>query len=174
MVLNGFFTDYFVAPKLPSYFQPLAFAIGLSANTAAIPGSGEVPAVFTHSWDVAWYVAKLIDSPKTWKRKPSTIGDKITRDEFVRRIAEEAKWVKFNTTYYSLEVLKQGRITEMPSHPFVYPFLPKEVLQGLLAAFGVMIEEGLFNSEVEGTVNGEFPELRARTERELVFEAWKA
>ncbi|KAK4451011.1 NAD(P)-binding protein [Podospora aff. communis PSN243] len=171
MVLNGFFADYFVAPKVPSYFQPLPLAIDIPFNTAAIPGSGEVPAVFTHTWDVAKFVAKLIDAPK-WDRKSYIIGDKVTWNEFLR-IAEEAKGVKFNTTYDDMEILKEGRITELPSHPYVYPFLPKEVLQRLLASFGVMIEEGVFDFRPERTVNGMFPEVKVRGVRELVEAAWK-
>jgi len=172
IVLNGVFADYFVAPKVPSYFHPLTFAIDIANNTAAIPGSGNVPAVFTHSWDVAKFVARLVDSPTKWEKRSYIIGNKVTWNDFVR-IAEEAKGVEFEKTYDDdMEMLQAGKITELPSHREVYSFLPKEVLQGLLASFGVMIEKGLFNFKTERTVNEQFPEVKARTVRELVFAAW--
>jgi hypothetical protein len=125
--------------------------------------------VFTHTWDVARFVALLADAPK-WEKKSYTISYKVTWNEFLL-IAEQAKGVKFTTTYDSMDLLKTDKITELPSHPYVYPFFSKEVLQGLLASFGVMIEEGVFDFQPERTVE-EFPEVKARTVRKLVFEAW--
>jgi len=173
MILNGFFLDYFVAPKVPSYFQPLAFAIDFAHDTAAIPGSGDVPAVFTHTWDIARFVAALVASDEKWEKKSYIIGDKVTWKEFVR-FAEGAKERRFEVGYDSLEMLRRGEVTELPSHREAYPFFPKEVLQGLLAGFGVMIEEGVFDFEVpEGTLNGRFPGIRARGVKRCVFEAWE-
>jgi hypothetical protein len=40
--------------------------------------------------------------------------------------------------------------------------------------FGLMIEQGLFDFATERTVNEEFPEVKARTVKELVEAAWKA
>jgi hypothetical protein len=105
LVLPGF-TDYFLTPNVPSYFPPLAFAIDFANNTAAIPGSGNVPAVFTHTWDVARYVAPMLDSPK-WKKRSYIIGEKLTWNEFLE-IAEEAKGVKFEVVYDGL-----GRVKEL-------------------------------------------------------------
>ncbi|KAL2265997.1 hypothetical protein VTJ83DRAFT_5349 [Remersonia thermophila] len=170
-VTNGFFADYFFAPKVPSYQPPMAVVIDIAHNTAAVPGSGDVPVVFTHTWDIAQFVAALVDVPK-WERDSYIIGDRLTWNEFVR-LAEEAKGVKFTVTTDDLETLRAGRITELPSHPSVYPWLPKPVLQSFFASFSLMFEEGVFNFRPERTLNDEFPEIKARTIKELLETAWK-
>jgi hypothetical protein len=170
-VYNGFFLDYFVAPKVKSYQPPMAFAIDIANNFAAIPGSGNVPVVFTHTFDVARFAAALVGQPR-WEKETWIIGDKLTWNEFLR-VAEEARGAKFTVVYDSLDKLKTGQITELPSHPHLYPFFPKEMLRGFFAGFGILFETGVFDFKPSRTLNDDFPEIRARTVKELVFEAWK-
>ncbi|KAI5923674.1 hypothetical protein F4810DRAFT_710417 [Camillea tinctor] len=147
-VLNGCFLDYWVLPKVKSYLDPLTLVIEVANNVAAIPGSGDVP------------------------KESYIIGDKVTWNEFLR-VVEEAKGVKFTVTQDPMDELKAGRITELPSHPHMYPSFPKEMSQGLFAAFGRMFEEGVFDLKHPNTLNDQFPDIKTRTIRELVFEAWK-
>ncbi|KAL1838205.1 hypothetical protein VTJ49DRAFT_2932 [Mycothermus thermophilus] len=170
-VTNGFFVDYFAAPKVPSYQPPMAIAVDIAHNTAAIPGSGDVPVVFTHTWDIAKFVAALVDAPK-WERDSYIIGDRLTWNEFVR-LAEEVKGAKFTVTHDDLETLRAGRITELPSHPSVYPGFPKPVLQSFFAAISVLFEEGVFDIRPERTLNDEFPDIKARSVKDLLELAWK-
>jgi hypothetical protein len=170
-VLNGYFLDYFVLPKVKSYLSPLAFALDIANNYAAIPGSGDVPVVLTHTFDIARFVTALVRQPK-WEKESYIIGDKVTWNEFLR-LAEEAKGTKFTVVYDSVEKLKSGQITELPSHPPVYPFFPKEMLQGLFASFGILAEKGAFNLRPSRSLNHEFPEIKPKTVKELVTEAWK-
>jgi hypothetical protein len=114
MVLNGSFSDYWVVPKVLSFSPPLAFAIYVAHNFAAIAGSRVKKIVFNHSWDVAKYVAKLVVSENKWQKKTSIIGDKVTWKEFLA-FAEEAQGVKFDTRFDDLEMLKRGKMTELPS-----------------------------------------------------------
>jgi hypothetical protein len=47
--------------------------------------------------------------------------------------------------YDSIEKLRTGQITELPSHVNAYPFFPKEQLQSAFATFGLWFDSGLFD-----------------------------
>lgn len=68
---------------------PQSVVLDIANNAAAIPGDGENPVVFTHSFDVADYVSRLLDLPK-WDEESYIVGDKLTFNEFVK-LAEEIK-----------------------------------------------------------------------------------
>lgn len=89
LVSNGFFMDYYGLPKVKSYLQPFVFAVDIANSTAAIPGSGNVPVAFTHTLDVAKYVAALIGEEK-WNERSIIIGDKLTWNDLVS-LAETTK-----------------------------------------------------------------------------------
>ncbi|KAG7410207.1 Oxidoreductase BOA1 [Fusarium oxysporum f. sp. raphani] len=139
-VYNGNFLDYYGTPKLKSYMDDISFSIDMRNNFAALPGSGEVPVVFTHTFDVARFVAAALDLP-VWERTSWIIGDRITWNDLAKQ-AQEAKGVPFHVTHDSIEALKAGVITDLPSHPQFYHVFPKEHLQGFIAACGVMCEKG--------------------------------
>ncbi|KAM3516613.1 hypothetical protein NHJ13051_009742 [Beauveria bassiana] len=169
-VLNGYFLDYYGAPKVATYMPPLAMAVDLFNDVAAIPGSGDVLAVFTHTYDVGKFVAALLTKEK-WEKESYIIGDKLTLNDFVR-IAEEVKRTKFRVEYDSVEKLKTGQITELPSHRAFYPFFPKEMLQGIFASIGITLESGAFDLKPRRTLNDDFPDIKTKTVRELVTEAF--
>ncbi|KAL5592484.1 hypothetical protein FOBRF1_013510 [Fusarium oxysporum] len=171
VVLNGYFVDYWVAPRVLSYQDPLPLVVDMANNFAAIPGSGDELVAFTHTFDVARFVAALVGAPK-WEEESYIIGDKVSWNQFVQ-YAEEAKGAKFTVKTDSLEELKRGQITELPSHPHLYTFFPKEMLQGMFAAFGRMFAEGAFDLKPKHTLNEAFPEVQARKVKDLIFEAWK-
>ena len=59
-----------------------------------------------------------------------------------------------------------------PTSSSMYPFFPKPMLQGFFAAFGRMFVEGAFDLKPERTLNEQFPEVKARKIKDLLFEAW--
>ncbi|KAF4483508.1 Isoflavone reductase like P3 [Fusarium agapanthi] len=131
-VYNGYFADYWVLPKVKSYQSPVVLVVDIANNFAAIPGSGDELVTFTHTFD----------------------SQPLSRCSLY---AEEAKGVKFTVKHDSIEDLKAGKITELPSHPHMYPFFPKPMLQGFFAAFGRMFVEGAFDLKPERTLNEQFP-----------------
>ncbi|KAM0202706.1 hypothetical protein ACHAPA_012289 [Fusarium lateritium] len=169
-VLNGFFLDYFGMPKVTSYLQPTTLVLDIANNSAGIPGSGDVPVVFTHSFDVARYTARLLGLDK-WEKESYVIGDKLTWNEFLK-LAEEAKGTKFNVTYDSVEQLREGKITELPAHKYAYDFVPKEVLQSMLAYFGTMFENGQFDFKSKKTLNDAFPDIEPLTAEKILEQGW--
>lgn len=88
-VFNGYFLEYFGTPKVKSYMDDASFFVDVANNVAAIPGSGEVAVVFTHSFDVARLVAALLGKDK-WPEETYIIGDKVTFHAMVR-LAEKVK-----------------------------------------------------------------------------------
>jgi len=172
-VINGFFLDYYVIPHVKSHLPGFTLAIDVANKTAAIPGSGDVPVVFTHSFDLGRFVAALLlAQPSSWDKESYIIGDKLTLNEFLA-IAEEVRGCKFETTYDSLDTLRSGQVTELPAHPPMYPYFPKQMLQGMCAVFGLLFEQGFLDLEPERSLNSQFPEIKTRKVRELVEEAWR-
>ncbi|PVH96182.1 NAD(P)-binding protein, partial [Periconia macrospinosa] len=169
-VLNGVFLDYYVAPYVKSYMPAASIVIDLPANAAAIPGSGDVPVVFTHSLDIARFTVALLTLPK-WDKASYIIGDKITWNQFLK-IAEEAKGTKFDIAYDPVEKLKRGEVTELPTHRSIYPFYPKANLQIMMSGTGLLTEQGFFDLKPAHSLNDIFPEIRPRSVRELVEVAW--
>ncbi|KAJ3543964.1 hypothetical protein NM208_g3302 [Fusarium decemcellulare] len=169
-IYNGYFLDYFGTPKVKSYIDDIALFIDMPENTAVIPGSGEVPVVFTHTFDVAKFVSALLDLAK-WPREVHIIGDRLTWNEMLK-LAEEVKGVKFHVTYDSVEKLESGSTTELPSHQKVYALYPKEQLDYITTAFGLNCERGLANFDPSIAFNKEFPDIKPRTAREVMSEGW--
>ncbi|KAK1509223.1 uncharacterized protein CCOS01_15739 [Colletotrichum costaricense] len=174
VVHNGFFLDYWATPIVPSYMSPFTLFIDIPGNAAAIPGSGNTPSAFTHTKDVGKFVAAALDLDK-WEPDTFIVGDKVTFNQFVQ-LAEAAKGTKFNVAYDSVEKLKTGQTTELPSQVPAYQFFPKEAYQGMASVFGLWFENGSFDIPPAGkrTLNQIFPDIKAWTVKEILETAWKA
>ena len=166
-VINGFFLDYYVIPKVPSHIGPFPVVVDMANNAAAIPGSGDVPVAFTHTTDVARFAASLLDLP-TWQPESYIVGEKLTWKEFVA-IAEEFKGVKFDVQFDPLENLQKYQVTELPGHKDLYPFFPKQMLQPFIATFGILFAKGFFDFDAIPGQEG----MKARGVKELVEQAWR-
>jgi hypothetical protein len=79
---------------------------------------------------------------------------------------------KFTTTFDPLEKLARDEITEMPSHPYLYPYFPKPLLVGLLAKFGQWAVTGNMVVPHKGSLNEKFPEVKTKSVKDVVG-AWK-
>ncbi|GJC83394.1 oxidoreductase swnN [Colletotrichum liriopes] len=173
VVHNGFFLDYWGTPAVPSNMSPFTLVIDIPNDAATIPGSGNTPIAFTHTTDVGKFVAAALDLEK-WEPETFIVGDKVTWNEFLQH-AEAAKGSKFNVTYDSVDKLKTGQVTELPSHIPVYPFFPKEALQGMVSVFGLWFNDGTFDVPPSGTktLNEIFPGIKAWTVKDILNTAWK-
>lgn len=86
---NGIFLDYLGFNGIKSYLPPTTLILDLPHDIAAIPGDGNMPVVFTHTTDIAKYVAASLDLP-AWDPESYVVGEKTTWGEVVR-IAQELK-----------------------------------------------------------------------------------
>lgn len=71
--------------------------------------------------------------------------------------------MKFEVTHDPVEKLVKGEITELPAHVPVYPYFPKQHLQGLFAVFGLWFDDGSFDLQPgEGSLNlnSRFPDVK--------------
>lgn len=85
---TGWFLDYWAIPQIKSNMTPITTVIDIPHHAAGIPGSGEVPVAFTHTTDVAKFVAASLHLEK-WEHRSFIVGDKVTWNEFLR-LAEQA------------------------------------------------------------------------------------
>ncbi|KAI8670264.1 NmrA domain-containing protein [Fusarium keratoplasticum] len=167
----GYFLDFWGYPRVQSYQRQNLIVVDIEYNRAAIPGDGNTPVTFTHTFDVAEFVAASLDLP-SWEKESYVIGESITWNEFLR-LAEEVKGEKFEVTHDSLDLLLSGQITELPSHPSLYSQMPKDQIQALFATFGVWFEKGLFELKpTNKTLNEVFPKIHARTVKEVLEAGW--
>ncbi|KAI9164186.1 Oxidoreductase BOA1 [Paramyrothecium foliicola] len=181
VVCNGFFLDYWGMPKIDSYLKPFVLVIDIAGKAAAIPGDGNTPITFTYSGDVAKYTVALL-SVEEWEEESYIIGDKITWNDFLKNVEEvtgsvfdmpstndmEHPGEKFQVTYDSNEVLRSGKVTELPSHVHTYQFIPKEALQGMLAGFGLIFDQGLFDFPREKALNEKFPDIKPLSVKDVL------
>ncbi|KIX93964.1 uncharacterized protein Z520_10301 [Fonsecaea multimorphosa CBS 102226] len=163
---NGYFLDYFGIPYIESNMTPVAFAVDMANKAAAIPGTGNDMTAFTYTKDVAKFVVAALDL-EHWDEALFCYGDKVTWNEFLA-IAEEMRGSKFTVAYDSAEKLASGEMTELPSHPAIYPFWPKPYFQQYFSKFGLYVMKGLFNFPEDATLNKKFPEIKPTTVREML------
>ncbi|WAO95340.1 NmrA domain-containing protein [Fusarium falciforme] len=167
--IPGYFSDWYIAPHLKTYMSTFTIVVDVANNTAAIPGSADVPVALTYTFDMAKLVAASLTLPK-WELETYCIGDKVTWNELIA-IAEEVKGTKFKVTYDSVEKLRTLSVTELPDHPQTYSFFPKEMLQAFLATFGVMFDNGTFNLTPAHDIQQDFPDIKLHSVKELLTEA---
>jgi hypothetical protein len=78
---------------------------------------------------------------------------------------------KFSVTFDSEEKLAKDEITELPSHPYLYPYFPKPLLVGLMAKFGLWAVKGIMVVPHEGSLNEKFPDVKTSSVKDIVG-AW--
>ncbi|VUC32446.1 unnamed protein product [Clonostachys rosea] len=170
-VCNGLFLDYWGFPKIKSYLTPMTLVVDIAAKKAAIPGSGDVPVVFTYSEDIGKFTAALLTLEK-WDKESYIVGDKLTWNEFLK-VSEDVVGEKFDVVYDSPELLEAGGVSELPSHVPAYAFVPKEVLQGILSSIELFFYQGDFDFGSKKTLNEVFPHLKTKSVKDVIEIGWK-
>lgn len=88
-------------------------------------------------------------------------------------LGETCSGTKFEVTYDSVDKLQNGQATLLPGDAVIYPFIPAEVMRGVLAAFGLWTAEGALDFQPEKFLNDVFPEIKPMKVREGLQAAWK-
>ncbi|KAL7929216.1 hypothetical protein V8C35DRAFT_331885 [Trichoderma chlorosporum] len=173
-ICGGFLLDYFCVKTTKTFMPPVVAVVDMRHNVAAIPDSGDTPVTFTHSFDVAKFTDRVLDLD-TWDPEYFIVGDSVTWNTFVE-IAEEAKGVKFKKIYDSIDDLKQGLVTELPSLTEALPHMPipREVLLAFSAAFGLMFDDGTMNLDETNSLNKRFPDIKPLKVRDAIRAEAKA
>jgi hypothetical protein len=72
----------------------------------------------------------------------------------------------------SLDDLRAGKNTELPSNIPRYSFFPKHLLEHLVQVFGLAMEEGLFNFKGQ-SLNEMLPEIKPISAKKFLQEYWR-
>ncbi|KAH7042736.1 hypothetical protein B0J12DRAFT_720569 [Macrophomina phaseolina] len=144
----GVFMDYWGINAFKSHLEPFAWAVDLENKVAAIPGSGNEPVVFTHSYDVARFVVAALDLPK-WERHSFVVGDKLTWNDFLT-IVEEVRGCKFEVVHDTVEQLRNRQPTFLPAIKFLESH---EETRTMLSAIGIWSSQGVFDLDYEQSVH---------------------
>ncbi|KAI1267746.1 NAD(P)-binding protein [Xylariaceae sp. FL1019] len=167
----GFFTDYWCMPAVKSHIEAAAYVVDIPNSTAVIPGDGTTPVGFTHTLDVAKYVAAALDLEK-WESEYNIVADKKTWNEFLP-LFEDARGTKFKVTYDSIESLKAGNPTPLPAQAEAGLFAEGSPFPQLMCFALVLLVNGKFDVKRGRAAKEAFPDIHARTVKELMDLAWK-
>ncbi|CAI6097219.1 unnamed protein product, partial [Clonostachys chloroleuca] len=150
LIRNGYFMDYLGMPYVESYLHPLYNILDLAACKAVIPGDGDVPVVWTHTQDVAKFVAALTDMPtKQWPREAAIVGERITLNSLVDLAAQVTvlNGTTFEIVHDPVVSVKHKRITKLPSNRPCYAYFSrgKEDLDEIISTQMVGMAAGVFD-----------------------------
>jgi hypothetical protein len=194
VVYNGYFLDYYVSPAIKTYLVPATMVVDMVHNEASIPGDGNTPVVYSHTSDVGELINASLDLER-WEPETFISCDRVTLNEFVQ-LAEAAKGIfmvlfcsvniersrlilyknagtRFKVTHDSIEDLKAGRWTDLPSQVESYKFFPRDQFQGFIIHYSLLLEAGAFDLKPKKTLNDMFPKIKTSTVKELLEKAWK-
>lgn len=85
----GFLMDYWGMPHVPSYLEPMHFAFDIGNRRAVIPGSGNDVISMVHSFDLARFIVRTLESDD-WPEYSGVVGSDITLNEALA-LAEKAR-----------------------------------------------------------------------------------
>ncbi|KAI0551288.1 NAD(P)-binding protein [Xylaria curta] len=168
---TGVFLDYWFVPAIKSYMKPAIMVLDILNAAAAIPGSGDNPIAFTHTSDVAKYVAAALDLEK-WKPSYNLTADKVTWNEFLAMV-ENVCGIKFKVSYDDLEKLKSGQITELPAQVNADLFGAGDSYRKYLAAGHLLMTSGYYDFNDGKSAKDAFPAIKPKTVESLLEAVWK-
>ncbi|KAL4902933.1 hypothetical protein BDW74DRAFT_169207 [Aspergillus multicolor] len=115
-VIPGFFMDYWGMPHVKTNLAPMTIAVDMANCEGAIPGEGNDVICMTYSYDMARFIARLLDvEGKEWEEFSVVVGDEVTYNQLVG-VGEGVRGRKFNIVYDSVEKVNQGDVT-VPRQP---------------------------------------------------------
>jgi hypothetical protein len=142
LIRVGIFLDHLTMPHnpKPTYISPFWVFVDIDHEECVFPGDGSQPLVLTHSKDLAAYIECLVGLPaKDWPRESlvassklqvkdlASIVKKVTGIHFtsilkkgIRQFLTLILGKDFQVTYDSLEALRNGRVTQLPSNEPVF------------------------------------------------------
>ncbi|KAI8953069.1 NAD(P)-binding protein [Xylaria longipes] len=168
---TGVFLDYWFVPAVRSHMKPAIMVLDIFHSAAAIPGSGDIPIAFTHTSDVAKYVAAALDLEK-WEPAYNLSADKVTWNEFLNLI-ENVRGTKFNVAYDDLEKLKAGQVTELPAQVNADLFGAGDSYRKYLAVGHLLMASGKYDFNEGKSAKDAFPEIKPKTVKSLLEAVWK-
>ncbi|KAI1746693.1 NAD(P)-binding protein [Xylaria castorea] len=169
---TGVFLDYWFVPAVKSHMKPAIMVLDIFNAAAAIPGSGDTPIAFTHTSDVAKYVAAALDLEK-WEPGYNLTADKITWNEFLALVENVRVGTKFKVAYDDLEKLKSGQVTELPAQVNADLFGAGDSYRKYLAVGHLLMASGKYDFDDGKSAKDAFPGIKPKTVKSLLEAVWK-
>ncbi|KAL4994674.1 pyridoxal phosphate-dependent transferase [Aspergillus recurvatus] len=113
-VIPGFFMDYWGMPHVKTNLSPMTIAVDMANCEAAIPGDGNDVIAMTYSYDMARFIARLLET-ENWEEFSVVAGDEVTYNQLVE-IGERVRGRKFKVLYDSADKVNVGAVT-VPIQP---------------------------------------------------------
>lgn len=142
----GYFLDFWSYPHAKTYQLPNIIAVDIEHNVAAIPSTG----------DKSVSIAEEVKGECHILHKQRIL------------LTHQGGGTKFKVTYDSLDLLRTGKVTELPAHLSLYAHMPKEEIQSIFSVFGIWFHEGMFNLQPTETLNQVFPHIKPWNVKEVL------
>jgi len=97
----GWMLDTWNPLRAKTHMPPMTWVLDFDKRRARIPGDGKAPLTLLHSFDIAKFVAALLDEEKRWPETSAFTGDRISFNEMVA-MAERIMG-KTNSTYHAID-----------------------------------------------------------------------
>ncbi|RSM05067.1 hypothetical protein CEP52_006514 [Fusarium oligoseptatum] len=166
----GFLMDYYGAPAEEPPVLPLAVVLDMENNKAAFPGTGDDKVTLTHSETIGKFVAASLDLEE-WPKKSWIIGDTLTWREALGFV-ENARRIRFDVHFDSIDDLKASKITELPGNTPKYELVGKPFIDGMMSLWSLGFAWGWYDltsyKKSEKTLNEMFPDLEALKFKDFV------
>ncbi|KAI0421373.1 hypothetical protein F5X98DRAFT_390531 [Xylaria grammica] len=122
LVRAGIFLDHLTMPYNPktTYVSPFWVFVDIDHEQCVFPGDGSQPLILTHSTDLAAYIERLVGLPaKDWPRESLVASNKLQVND-LESLVKKVTGKDFKVTYDSVEAIRNGHITTLPSNKAVY------------------------------------------------------
>ncbi|RWA14377.1 hypothetical protein EKO27_g715 [Xylaria grammica] len=122
LVRAGIFLDHLTMPHNPktTYVSPFWVFVDIDHEQCVFPGDGSQPLILTHSTDLAAYIERLVGLPaKDWPRESLVASNKLQVND-LESLVKKVTGKDFKVTYDSVEAIRKGHITTLPSNQAAY------------------------------------------------------
>ncbi|KAL4921382.1 pyridoxal phosphate-dependent transferase [Aspergillus aurantiobrunneus] len=168
-VIPGFFMDYWGMPHVQSNLEAMTFGVDMANCEAVIPGDGNDVIGMTYTYDMAEFIAQLLDVEE-WDEYSVIVGDDVTFNQLVK-IAEKVRGRKFKVVYDSVEKVKEG-IVNVPLQPKGIRYSQEELV-AVTAFVDRLIVEKVFEFPPAIRSNRRFSDTKPVKIENFVRKAWE-
>ncbi|KAJ5275589.1 hypothetical protein N7505_004134 [Penicillium chrysogenum] len=152
----GWMLDTWNPVRAKSHMPPMSWVLDFENRRARIPGDGKAPLTLLHSFDLAKFVAALLDEESRWPETSAFAGDRITFNEVVE-LAESIMGQKWEVTYEPVSRLEKKDVVVFEQPEGSYDF--GERLRDVTAEFGLIVVKDMMDASVDGLRNMDFTNL---------------
>ncbi|KAL4800768.1 pyridoxal phosphate-dependent transferase [Aspergillus venezuelensis] len=171
-VIPGFFMDYWGLPHVKSNLEQHTMLVDMENCKAVIPGSGDDVIGMTYSYDMALFIARLLEiDASEWEEFSVIVGDEVSANQLVK-LGEKVRGKKFDVKYDSEDDVMEGDV-RLPSQQPEGLSYSEEEMKEMIALVDRLVVGKCFDFPKDKRMNGRFPDLKLRTTEEVVREAWE-